>query len=82
MAATDLFSISPDDATKIILLVTDGEDHEGEPVEAARAAFEQKGIRVYTVAAGDPSSTVGAQVPMNETPGAPPLLHDVRPPRP
>jgi len=75
-AATDLFAISPPDATKIILLVTDGEDHEGQPVEAAEAAFQEKGIRVYTVAAGDPSSTVGAQVPMNENPGAPPLLHE------
>ena len=76
VAATDLFAISPDDATKIILLVTDGEDHEGGPVEAAKAAFEQKGIRVYTVAAGDPGSSVGAQVPMNENPGSPPLLHE------
>ncbi len=75
-AATDLFAISPPDATKIILLVTDGEDHEGEPVEAAQAAYKEHGIRVYTVAAGDPSSTVGAQVPMNENPGASPLLHE------
>jgi Ca-activated chloride channel family protein len=75
-AATDLFAVSPPDATKIILLVTDGEDHEGQPVEAAQQAYKEQGIRVYTVAAGDPSSTVGAQVPMNENPGAPPLLHE------
>ena len=75
-AATDLFAVSPPDATKIILMVTDGEDHEGEPVEASKTAYEQHGIRVYTVAAGDPSSAVGAQVPMNESPGAPPLLHE------
>lgn len=75
-AASDLFAISPPDATKIIVLVTDGEDHDGQPVEAAETAYKEHGIRVYTVAAGDPSSTVGAQVPMNENPGAPPLLHD------
>lgn len=75
-AATDLFSISPPDATKIILLVTDGEDHEENPVEAARNAYKEHGIHVYTVAAGDPNSTIGAQVPMNENPGAPPLLYD------
>lgn len=75
-AATDLFVVSPDDATKIILLVTDGEDHEDDPVAAARAAFEEKAIRVYTVAAGDPRSAVGAQVPVDERPGSPPLLYD------
>lgn len=75
-AASDLFAISPADATKIILLVTDGEDHEGAPVETARALFQEQGIRVYTVAAGDPASAVGAQVPMNEKPGAPPLLFE------
>lgn len=75
-AATDLFAVSPADATKIILLVTDGEDHEGQPTEAAQAAFKEHGIRVYTVAAGDPASTVGAQVPTNESPGAPPMLHE------
>lgn len=75
-AATDLFSVSPPDATKIILLVTDGEDHEENPVDAAANAFKERGIHVYTVAAGDPNSTVGAQVPMNENPGAPPLLYD------
>ncbi len=75
-AATDLFAVSPPDATKIILLVTDGEDHEENPVEAAENAYKEHGIHVYTVAAGDPASTVGAQVPMNESPGAPPLLYD------
>lgn len=75
-AATDLFAVSPPDATKIILLVTDGEDHEGDPVEAAQNAYKEHGIHVYTVAAGDPASTVGAQVPMYENPGAPPLLHE------
>jgi Ca-activated chloride channel family protein len=75
-SASDLLSVSPPEATRIILLVTDGEDHEGDPVAAAKAAYEEKGIRVYTVAAGDPDSTVGAQVPENEGPGAPPLLHE------
>jgi Ca-activated chloride channel family protein len=62
-ASVDLFAKSPAEAEKIIMLFTDGEDHEGGPVEAARAAWEKHGIRVYTIAVGDPSSTVGAQVP-------------------
>jgi Ca-activated chloride channel family protein len=61
--SVDLFAKSPAEAEKIILLVTDGEDHEGGPVDAAREAWDKDGIRVYTIAVGDPSSAVGAQVP-------------------
>ncbi len=39
-ASTDLFAKSPKEATKIILLFTDGEDHQGGPAQAARVAFE------------------------------------------
>lgn len=74
--ATDLFAKSPRGATKIILLFTDGEDHEGDPVEAARRAFEEQGIRTFTIGVGDPSRTVGAQVPESAGPGSKPLLHD------
>jgi Ca-activated chloride channel family protein len=72
--AVDLFARSPQESTKIILLCTDGEDHEGGPVEEARVAWAEHGIRVYTVAVGDPASTAGAEVP--EGPGQKPLLRN------
>lgn len=74
--ATDLFSRSPEEATKILLLFTDGEDHEGDPVAAAQAANKEHGIRVYTIGVGDPSLTAGAEVPSSEQPGARPLVHN------
>jgi Ca-activated chloride channel family protein len=39
---------------KVLLLLTDGEDHEGRPVEAAQGARED-GIRIYTVGIGNPA---------------------------
>ena len=75
-SATDLFAKSPDEAMKIILLFTDGEDHEGGPVEEARAAFEERGIRTFTVGVGDPARTVGVQVPGGEGDARKPLLYD------
>ncbi len=63
-AATDLFARSPEEATKIILLFTDGEDHTGGPVEAAKVAFEVHGIRTFAIGVGDPARTVGVQVPI------------------
>jgi len=62
-AAADMFATSPPEATKVILLFTDGEDHEGGPVEAAAKTYQENGIRVFTVAVGDLESTAGAQVP-------------------
>ena len=73
-AATDLFAKSPEEATKIILVVTDGEDHEGDPVEMAESALSGEGIRVYTVGVGDSGRTYGVEVPAGK--GKQPLLHD------
>lgn len=72
-AASDLFVRSPDRSTKIIVVFTDGEDHEGAPVEAARVALAEQGIRTFTVGVGDPTLPVGAQIP---TDAGTPLLHD------
>lgn len=70
----DLLSRSPEDATKILLVFTDGEDHEGDPIAAAKQAYEEHGIRVYTIGVGDPLRTMGAEVPSGD--GNKPLLHD------
>lgn len=46
----------PDDNQRqhVVLLLTDGEDHIGKPVDAAEAAAD-KGIFIYTVGIGEPS---------------------------
>lgn len=75
-AGVDLFAASPQEATKLLLVVTDGENHETDAVEAATAAYKEKGIRVYGISVGDPASTAGAQVPVGENVGAQPLLHN------
>jgi Ca-activated chloride channel family protein len=38
---------------KVLILITDGEDHEGEPVEAAKEAAKE-GVVIYTVGIGSP----------------------------
>lgn len=39
--------------SRAIILITDGEDHEGDVIEAARAVAEA-GIRIYTIGVGSP----------------------------
>jgi Ca-activated chloride channel family protein len=45
-------STSP--ADRVIVLITDGEDHEGKGLEAARRAA-QKGVRIFVLGVGDPA---------------------------
>jgi Ca-activated chloride channel family protein len=73
--ATDMFARSPEEATKVLLVVTDGDDHEGDPTAAAQLAWEEHGIHIYTVGAGTKDSTAGARVPESAGSGKP-LLHD------
>jgi len=49
---------------KVILVITDGEDHTSYPVEAARDAFEQRGIRVCTIGIGNPVE--GQRIPIEQ----------------
>lgn len=49
---------------KAIIVITDGEDHESYPVEAAAKAFSERGIRVHAVGLGDTSE--GARVPTDK----------------
>ncbi len=47
---------------KAIVLLTDGEDQESKPVEAARRAKETHGVRIFTIGLGDLEQ--GAPVPI------------------
>ena len=47
---------------KAIVILSDGEDQESMPVEMAKAALEEHGIRVYTVGIGDAGE--GARIPV------------------
>ena len=44
---------SDSENSRIIILITDGENHEDDPIAAARHAAEQ-GIRIYTIGVGTP----------------------------
>lgn len=67
MAATELFHRDPlaPRRSKVIIVLTDGEDLEGDPVAAARAAAEQ-GIQVFVDAIG---STVPEPIPQYSADG-------------
>ncbi|MDH5543161.1 MAG: VWA domain-containing protein [Nitrospinota bacterium] len=51
--------------SKVIVLITDGEDNEGNPAETAREAAKKK-IRIYTVGLG---SETGAPIPIKDNNG-------------
>lgn len=53
-------------AYKDILLITDGEDHESFPVEAAKAAGE-RGVRILAVGIGDENE--GSRIPVTDESG-------------
>lgn len=59
---------------KAILLITDGEDQSSLPVEAARNAFEERGIKVFTAGLGDMSR--GTRIPVIEMGRRTYLQHD------
>jgi len=50
---------------KALLLLTDGEDHAGDPVDAARRAAEE-GVKIYSIGIG---SRAGAPIPMRDPNG-------------
>ncbi|MEK6247252.1 MAG: VWA domain-containing protein, partial [Planctomycetales bacterium] len=50
------------DEHKAIVVITDGEDHESDPVEAAKIALDEKGIRIFTIGLGDMDQ--GARIPI------------------
>lgn len=60
MASARSFS-TQSERSRAIILITDGEDHEGEAIEAARAIAEQ-GIHIYCIGVGSPQ---GKPIPKN-----------------
>ncbi|MEY2795200.1 MAG: hypothetical protein RIR10_916 [Planctomycetota bacterium] len=57
-------SLDGEGVGKVIVVLSDGEDMESEPIEAAATAAKEKGIRVVTVGIGDPRE--GARIPLTE----------------
>ncbi|MCH5377545.1 MAG: VWA domain-containing protein, partial [Planctomycetes bacterium] len=55
------------DGDQVIVLITDGEDHDSFPLEAAEQASE-RGIRIFTVGLGDPRE--GTRIPIRDESGA------------
>jgi Ca-activated chloride channel family protein len=47
----------PDDRARIIVLFTDGEDHEGDPIAAARRAEDEVDARLFVVQVGELGAT-------------------------
>lgn len=55
------------DTHKVIVLITDGEDHESFPLEAARKLWDDKKIPIVSVALGDERE--GARIPVENNAG-------------
>lgn len=60
--AESLFARDQIDSHKIVLLITDGEDHESFPEQAAANLWNEQQVPVIAIALGDPEQ--GARVPM------------------
>ncbi len=67
--AAKLFAEDKLDTHKAILLITDGEDQDSFPVEAAASAWQDQKIPVIALALGDPEQ--GARIPIPEGTGTP-----------
>lgn len=59
------FANSPAETAKVIILLTDGEGHEGDPLKAAETA-EKQGIKIYTIGIG---SEKGEPIPLRNEKG-------------
>lgn len=65
---------TPLDAHKLVILITDGEDHESFPVQAARKLWDEQRAPVVAVALGDPRE--GARIPLASDRGVEFLQHE------
>jgi Ca-activated chloride channel family protein len=57
---------------KDIILITDGEDHDSFPLEAAKAAAQQQ-VSIYTIGIGDPGT--GTRIPVQTVAGKHAYVH-------
>jgi Ca-activated chloride channel homolog len=60
-----LESFREDERSKAIIIITDGENHEGNVLESAQAAAE-KGIKIFTIGMGSPE---GSPIPVYDASG-------------
>ncbi len=58
-------SFKDDERSKAIIIITDGENHEGDALESARAAAA-KGIKIFTIGMGSPE---GSPIPVYDANG-------------
>jgi Ca-activated chloride channel family protein len=72
-AASKAF-LTKSNAHKAMVIFTDGEDQESEPLAAARKAHEETGVRIFTVGLGDMDR--GARVPLESNNQSGYLVHD------
>jgi Ca-activated chloride channel homolog len=63
------------DSDQVIVLITDGEDQESMPEQAAKNAAE-RGIKIFTVGLGD--SGEGARIPVKDSAGAKVFVKDAQ----
>lgn len=66
--------ISKTNEHKAIMIFTDGEDQESEPVEVAKQLYAEKGIRIFPVGLGDMDQ--GARIPDTESRSGGFIQHD------
>jgi len=66
--------ISKTNDHKVIMILTDGEDQESEPVEIAKNLYAERGIRIFSVGLGDMDQ--GARIPDNQSRSGGYLRHD------
>ncbi|TWT44128.1 von Willebrand factor type A domain protein [Phycisphaerae bacterium RAS1] len=62
------------DSHKVVLLITDGEDHESYPIDAAKAIWKDQGVPIVAVALGDERE--GARIPVESPRGEKYLEHE------
>jgi len=71
--AGDLFADDKLDTHKVVILITDGEDHESMPPEAAAGLWEDQKVPIVALALGDPDQ--GARIPITSDRGPTYLKH-------
>ncbi len=69
---TSLEAFVEEGGHRVVILITDGEDHESQPLEAAEEAAEQ-GVRIYTIGIGSPE---GELIPQRSSVGRVEFLRD------